>query len=143
MLTARRRSAWMRLLAPAVVAAALLVPDPAQAGEGSSDADVQSSWRLPPPSLRLQPEAARLFINLPPEWMPPREHGRLGPFEFRERLIFVRELQSSGHVAASTLGAALRFELEDRARSLGFGLTVLPRAAVAVLRFDPLPPQLR
>lgn len=140
MSTARRQPA--RMLASGVLVAALLMPASARAAEGEGDSK-STSWRLPPPTLRLQPEGARLFLNLPPELMPPPELGGFGPFEFRERLIFVRGQESARRVTASTLGASLRFELEDRARSLGFGLTVLPRAAVAVLRFDPLPPQVR
>jgi hypothetical protein len=150
MLTPRRTHACTWLLALGV-SAGVLVSGSALAGEGpSEDASVQSSWRVAPPTLSLQPEAARLFLHVPPEWLPPPELHGLRPFEPDQRLRFTPEWRpawncaSRGSGVLCTMGGPpLTLEVEDRLGSLGFSVTVLPRAAVAVLRFDPLPPWLR
>lgn len=95
------------------------------------------SWSMTPPPLRLQPEGARLMLELPPEWMPAPDLGRLGVvldpnkhWEFRRATRMTR----------ATLGASVHLHVTDRSRSIDFGLSLLPRAAIATLRFDPLGP---
>ncbi|WP_106392692.1 hypothetical protein [Enhygromyxa salina] len=91
------------------------------------------SWRMPPP-LNLQPERARLVLNLPPEWMPAPDFGILGvpldpsiDWEFRRAQRMTR----------ATIGTSVRLQISDPAHSIHFGLRLMPRAAIAVLRFDP------
>lgn len=93
------------------------------------------SWSMTPPPLRLQPEGARLMLELPSEWMPAPDLGRLGVvldpnkhWEFRRATRMTR----------ATLGASVHLQVTDRSRSIDFGLSLLPRAAIATLRFDPL-----
>ncbi len=124
-------------------AAAVLAPATASAGDRGGEAGeemaLQLSWRMAPPTLRLQPESARLVLNLPSEWMPPPDLGRFGrPLDPNKRWKFRRAHQ----LTSASIGAGLRLSVEDRARSVWFGISVMPRAAVAVLRFDPMPPQL-
>jgi hypothetical protein len=134
----RRSPARMCLFAAGVLAA-MLVPGAAQASQ-SDRLHLELSWRMAPPTLRLQPEGARLLLQLPPEWLPPPDLGRLGvPLDPNVRWNFHR----AGQQTTASLGQGLRLEVVARSRSLGFGLTVLPRAAVAELRFDPLPPHVR
>jgi hypothetical protein len=128
MLHLRRPLARMCLLAVGALAG-VLVPASARAGEGEP-ASVQSRWRLTSPTLSLQPEVARVFLTVPPELLPPPELWWLRPFE----------LGGSGHVF---IYLPAQIQVVDRSRSLGFGVTVLPRAAVAELRFDPLPAWIR
>jgi hypothetical protein len=121
------------------VSAAMLVPASAEASQ-SERLQLEWSWRMAPPTLRLQPEGARLVLNLPSEWLPPPDLGRLGiPLDPNKHWTFRRAHQ----LTSASIGAGLQLQVVDRSRSLGFGLTVLPRAAVAVLRFDPLPRQVR
>ncbi len=125
-------------------AAALLLPALAQASDRPRNAGdevrLQLSWRMAPPTLRLQPEGARLVLDLPAEWMPAPDFGRLGrPLDPNKSWTF-----HGGHQRTSaSIGTSLRLSVEDRSRSLWFGISVLPRAAVAVLRFDPVPAQVR
>lgn len=91
------------------------------------------SWSMTPPPLRLQPEGARLMLELPPEWMPAPDLGRLGyaldpnkHWEFRRATRMTR----------ATLGTSVHLHVTDRSRSIDFGLSLLPRAAIATLRFD-------
>lgn len=93
------------------------------------------SWSMTPPILGLQPEGARLMLELPPEWMPAPDFGRLGyaldtnkHWEFRRATRMTR----------ATLGTSVHLHVSDRSRSIDFGLSLLPRAAIATLRFDPL-----
>jgi hypothetical protein len=95
------------------------------------------SWSMTPPPLRLQPEGARLMLELPREWMPAPDFGRLGisldpnkHWEFRRATRMTR----------ATLGTSVHLHVSDRSRSIDFGLSLLPRAAIATLRFDPLGP---
>jgi hypothetical protein len=92
------------------------------------------SWSMAPP-LRLQPEGARLVLELPPEWMPAPDFGRLGyAFDPNKHWEFHRATR----MTRATLGASVHLQVSDRAHSFDFGLSLLPRAAVATLRFDPL-----
>lgn len=141
------RRTHARMCLPALgVMVAMLTPTSSRAGENpsSDDASVQSSWRPTPPTLSLQPEPARLFLSLPPEWLPPSEsRSRLGPFELDEWLPIWRCTSSPDCVVCTSVGLNARLDVEDRSGLVGFRITVLPRAAVAELRFDPLPPWLR
>lgn len=103
--------------------------------------ELEITWRMGPPSLRLQPESARLVLNLPAEWMPPADPGPLGvrldpnkTWQFRT---------GPQQRTSASIGQGLRLQIDDRRRALWFGLSVLPRAAVAELRFDPMPAQVR
>ena len=128
-----------RLLGGFAAAFAMLVPGSAFASAGD-DVELQLDWRLAPPALRLQPEGARLVLSLPSEWMPPADLGRLGIKLDPNRYWRFR---SSHQLTSASIGQGLRLSVEDPGRSVWFGLSVLPRAAVAVLHFDPLPAQVR
>lgn len=98
-------------------------------------------------TLSLQPEAARVFLRVSPEWLLPSDR-RLAPRD--PRAMFLREWTPSWSCAAGShavrctvAGPPIQLELEHRSRRIGFGVTVLPRAAVAVLRFDPVAPWIR
>lgn len=92
------------------------------------------SGTLAPP-LRLQPEGARLTLELPREWMPAPDYGILGLwFDPNKHWEFHRDNRTT----RATLGTQVHLHVVDRSRSLDFGLSLLPRAAIATLRFDPL-----
>lgn len=91
------------------------------------------SWHMAPP-LQLQPERARLMLVLPIEWMPATDLGALGmPLDPNKRWVFHRAQLST----QATIGTSLRLRITDPAHSIDFGLRLMPRAAIAVLRFDP------
>jgi hypothetical protein len=93
------------------------------------------SWSMTPPPLRLQPEGARLMLELPPEWMPEPDLGRLGfPLDPNKHWEFRR----ASRMTRATIGTSVHLHVSDRSRSVDFGLSLLPRAAIATLRFDPL-----
>jgi hypothetical protein len=146
--TSSRASSLARVRRAASVLAAvagLALPSAAAADDrGGEDGDervqLQTSWRMAPPTLRLQPEGARLVLDLPAEWMPAPDLGRLGiPLDPNKHWRF----RSAHQLTSASIGAGLRLSVEDRTRSVWFGISLLPRAAVAVLRFDPMPAQLR
>jgi hypothetical protein len=92
------------------------------------------SWSMAPP-LRLQPEGARLTLELPNEWMPAPDYGVLRiPFDPNKHWQFRRATRTT----RATIGASVHLQVTDRSRSIDFGLSLLPRAAIATLRFDPL-----
>lgn len=123
----------------ALLAASLYAPE-AAASEGeelSLGATVfgtpRPNWYVSPP-LHLQPESARLVLYLPSEWMPPPDFGFLGvPFDPNKHWEFRR----STRLTRATLGASVHLHVNDPSHSIDFGLSLLPRAAIAVLRFDP------
>jgi len=92
------------------------------------------SWSMAPP-MHLQPERARLILTLPSEWMPTPDPGQVRihipttkDFEFqRERLN-----------ATARVGSEIRLHLTVPRHALDFDLSLMPRAAIAVLRFDPV-----
>jgi hypothetical protein len=93
------------------------------------------SWSTTPPPLRLQPEGARLMLELPREWMPAPDLGWLGvPLDPNKHWEFRRATR----MTRATLGTSVHLHISDRSRSIDFGLSLLPRAAIATLRFDPL-----
>jgi hypothetical protein len=95
------------------------------------------SWSMAPPLLRLQPESARLMLELPREWMPAPDIGRLGHlFDTNKHWEFRRATR----MTRATLGTSVHLHVTDRSRAVDFGLSLLPRAAIATLRFDPLGP---
>jgi hypothetical protein len=90
------------------------------------------SWSMAPP-LRLQPEGARLTLELPREWMPAPDLGLLGvPLDPNKHWEFRR----AERMTRATIGTSVHLQVS--APSIDFGLSLLPRAAVATLRFDPL-----
>jgi hypothetical protein len=95
------------------------------------------SWSMTPPPLRLQPESARLVLELPREWMPAPDFGRLG-YELDTNKHW--EFRRATRMTRATLGTSVHLHITDRARAIDFGLSLLPRAAIATLRFDPLGP---
>jgi hypothetical protein len=126
----------------AVMFATMVLSPSAQAGEPSSGPSLGStvfgtprvSWSMAPP-LRLQPEGARLVLELPPEWMPAPDVGLLG-FAFDPNKHW--EFRRATRLTRATIGASVHLQVSDPARSFDFGLSLLPRAAVATLHFDPL-----
>jgi hypothetical protein len=92
------------------------------------------SWSVAPP-LRLEPEGARLVLDLPREWMPAPDVGRLG---FLLEPNKHREFRQAARTTRATIGTSVHLHVTDRAHSIDFGLSLLPRAAIATLRFDPL-----
>jgi hypothetical protein len=94
------------------------------------------SWTSPP-QLQLQPERARLMLVLPIEWMPAPDYGSLGslgmPFDPHKRWVFHRDERRT----QATIGTSLRLRVTDPKHSIDFRLRLMPRAAIAVLRFDP------
>ena len=132
---------WTRgLLALGFVLAPVRASASEPGRDAGDDSGLQLEWRMAPPTLRLQPEGARLVLNLPIEWMPAQDFGRLGrPLDPNKYWNF----RGGRQLTSASIGTGLRLSVEDRTRSVWFGISVLPRAAVAVIRFDPLPAQLR
>lgn len=128
--------------AAAMLAAALVSPD-AHAGKGDRSMPTlgaalfgtpRPSWSMVPPLL-LQPEHARLTLELPREWMPAPDFGVLRmPLDPNKHWEFRRDTR----LTRATLGTSVHLQVSDRSRSIDFGLSLLPRAAIATLRFDPL-----
>jgi hypothetical protein len=136
------------------MAASMLLSPNAEASPGDRGGDSQSepaspslgetkfgtprlSWTMAPPLLRLQPEGARLMLELPPEWMPAADLGLLGiPIDTNKHWEFRRATR----MTRATLGTSVHLHVSDRSRAIDFGLSLLPRAAIATLRFDPLGP---
>ncbi|PRQ05242.1 hypothetical protein [Enhygromyxa salina] len=91
------------------------------------------SWTMAPP-LQLQPERARLMLLLPTEWMPTPDYGKLGvPFDPEKSW----EFQNDQRLTEATIGTSLRLRITDPEHSIDFRLRLMPRAAIAVLHFDP------
>jgi hypothetical protein len=125
--------------------ASVLVTPEASAGEPDEPAPAlgtttfgvpRPSWHFAPP-LQLQPERARLMLTLPVEWMPPVDPGALGlrgiNLDPQKSWVFQRDqLQTR-----ATIGTSFRLHISSPEHSIDFGLRVMPRAAFAVLRFDP------
>ena len=137
-----------RLIAgAAMLAASLLITPEAQAAEPGAERALGStafgvprlSWNMAP-ELQLQPERARLMLVLPPEWMPTPDFGALGrlgmPLDPSKSWVF-RRPQRTSHATSVTIGTSVRLRITDPSRSIDFGLRLMPRAAIAVLRFDP------
>ena len=124
--------------AAAMLGAALVSPD-TSASEGPNLGSTvfgapRPNWTMAPP-LRLQPEGARLMLELPREWMPAPDYGVLRcPFDPNKHWEFRR----ASRMTRATLGASVHLHVTDRSRSIDFGLSLMPRAAIAILRFDPL-----
>jgi hypothetical protein len=125
---------------PMAAAFAMLLAPASASASGPDEVELQLNWRMGPTTLRLQPEGARLVLSLPTEWMPPPDLGRLGIKLDPNRYWRFR---SHHQLTSASIGQGLRLSVDDQSHSVWFGLSVLPRAAVAVLRFDPLPAQVR
>jgi hypothetical protein len=125
--------------AAALAATALIAPE-AAAADGETFSLMSTvfgppnrQWTMAPP-LHLQPEGARLVLYLPSEWMPPPDYGVLGvPFDPNKHWEFRR----SSALTRATLGTSVHLHVNDPSHSIEFGLSLLPRAAIAVLHFDP------
>lgn len=135
----KRSAAW--LMAVGVGLAGCLVAGTAHADEPQPSRELGATafgtprlaWNAAPP-LRLQPEGARLMLELPPEWMPEPDYGRLGrAFDPNKHWEIHRAVTTRW-----TLGTQVHLHVTDPAHSIDFGLSLMPRAAFAVLRFDPI-----
>ena len=131
----RTRAVGWLLGAAAMIAAAFVAPE-ANAAEPSFDTP-RLRW-AGTSNLELQPHYARVMLPLPSEWMPAPDLGLLGArgislvpqkeFEFHRR----------GLTTQAVIGPNVYLQIEDRAHYVAFGLRLMPRSAVAVLRFDPM-----
>jgi hypothetical protein len=101
----------------------------------------RASWQIPPPDLReLQPRLARVWLELPPEWLPPRAVG-IGVWARFTVLLDQGESWELAHGRALDFGldkVGLALQVEDDARRVRGGVIALPRALVIELRFDVL-----
>lgn len=116
----------------------------AEAAEPSTDYQIEYgktrfgtprlAWSMAPP-INLQPERARLMLALPPEWMPAQDEGVL-----RLYLPTTKDFDFHGAMlsARATVGSEMHLHLSAPAKALDFDLSIMPRGAVAVLRFDPI-----
>ncbi|NVB42972.1 hypothetical protein G6O69_34440 [Pseudenhygromyxa sp. WMMC2535] len=131
------RGIGCRGLAIAAVLAGVVALAPAWARAGDPP---EPEPYTPTPTLHLQPESARLILDLPPELLPPPDLGAFGrPLDPNVHWDFGDRV----HPARASLGAGLQLSVDDRRRNLHFQFSLLPRAAVVVLRFDPVAPLLR
>lgn len=135
----KRFGGW--LLGAAAMLATTLVAAEVEASDGRALGSTafgapRLSWNLAPP-LNLQPESARLVLYLPSEWMPPTPRtGSAGALLLDPNKHW--EFRRATRLTRATIGASVHLHINDSARSIDFGLSLLPRAALAVLRFDPL-----
>ena len=124
---------WNRVgIGLGMLLAALVTLAPAQAQ--ARDRLVLSAPRLqtPPPNLHLQPESARLVLQLPVELMPQADTGRLGQtFDPNKYWDIGKRVP-----AHARLGQGLGLSVSDPRHAVQFQLSVMPRVAVAILRFD-------
>lgn len=137
--TGRLLGGWL-LGVGALLAVSLAAPEASASEPRTSDlgstvfGTPRLSWNAGP-RVRLQPEAGRISLELPVEWMPPPDFGFLGlPLDPNKHWDF----HNASRWTRASLGTGLRVQINDPRRSVDFGLSVVPRAAVAVLRFDPI-----
>lgn len=145
----RRKCVASWIFAAAASLVSVLVAPVAGAGESAGEPDKPApvlgttafgvprpSWHVAP-TLQLQPERARLMLTLPVEWMPPAELGALAmrglDFDPNKSWVFQRDQL----MTRATIGTSFRLHISSPEHSIDFGLRVMPRAAFAVLRFDP------
>jgi hypothetical protein len=135
----KRFVGWV--LGAAAMLATTLVAAEAEASNGRALGSTafgapRLSWNMAPP-LHLQPESARLVLYLPSEWMPPAPRaGSFGNLILDPNKHW--EFRRATRLTRATIGTSVHLHINDPARSIDFGLSLLPRAAIAVLRFDPL-----
>jgi hypothetical protein len=115
------------------------LPSIAAASEGTRDPFELEVHLRPLPHVGLQPEPARLVLDLPRELLPiPRSwHGLDFDGTIKEWRF---EVVTPGRVrmrklASASLGAGLRIVVDSPTRAVRFRMSVLPRAAVAVISF--------
>lgn len=91
------------------------------------------SWNFAPP-LQLQPERARVTLQLPEEWMPSPTVNIRGLY-----LPTTKDFDFRGSFhARATIGSRIHFHISAPRQAVDFGLSFSGRAAVAILRFDPI-----
>ena len=122
-----------------ILLGSLALPSIAVAGEGKRDALELEVHFEPLPHVGLQPEPARLVLDLPRELLPlpQRWHGLDFDGTIKEWRF---EVVTPGRVrmrklASASLGAGLRIVVDSPTRAVRFRMSVLPRAAVAVISF--------
>ncbi len=95
-------------------------------------------------TLRLQPESARLTLDLPPELLPVIEPlpgtglrltGTFKQWDFQLPPLGGRHGSRRGAHASASFGAGFRLIVDDPLRAVRFRMSVLPRAAVAEIAF--------
>jgi len=95
----------------------------------------------PLPIVRLQPESARLVLDLPIGMLPKPQtwYGLEFDGTFKDWDFDVIQLARSSHRlhhrGRASLGAGFRLVVDDPRRTVRFRMNVLPRAAVAELSF--------
>lgn len=133
------RSLTTAMMIMGILLGSLAMPSLASAavGEGGTfDLEVHFE---PLPNLGLQPEPARLVLELPRELLPvpQRWHGLDFDGSIKEWRF---EVVTTGRVrmrklASASVGAGLRIVVDSPTRAVRFRMSVLPRAAVAVISF--------
>jgi hypothetical protein len=130
-----------RLAARLTLVAAILLGSQAVARRAEASDEHRLEVRFEPlPLVGLQPESARLVLELPASMLPPRQtwygfdfDGSIREWDFRVPPVG-RAIRTSQRASAS-LGAGFRLVIDDPRRAVRFRMSVLPRAAVAVLSF--------
>ncbi len=123
-----------------ILLGSLALPSLALAGEGKRSDPFELEVHFEPlPHVGLQPEPARLVLDLPRELLPvpQRWHGLDFDGTIKEWRF---EVVTPGRVrmrklASASLGAGLRIVVDSPTRAGRFRMSVLPRAAVAVISF--------
>lgn len=101
----------------------------------------RASWQIAPPSMReLQPRLARVWLELPPEWLPPMavEVGFWARFNVLLDQRDSWELDYGRELVFGLDQVGLALQVDDDERGLSGGFIALPRALVFELRFDVL-----
>ena len=101
----------------------------------------RQGWHTTPRFLYddpLQPRPARVWIDLPPEWMPSSRVGEQGRLALLldHRAHF--ELSRGRTLSIGTVSGALQSSYEHPQGRFAARVTLLPRAWVVQLEFDPL-----
>lgn len=122
-------------------------PDAAKPALGSTAFGVpRPTWYAPQFQIQLQPERARLMLFLPKEWMPAPDPGVLAAMGFSgvegmDSLPASLGTQWVFHqrhsMLTATMATSVGLEISAPYHSVDFQLRLMPRAAIAVLRFDP------
>ncbi|MFV8752620.1 hypothetical protein ACNOYE_18895 [Nannocystaceae bacterium ST9] len=140
------RHSTRALTIAAILIGSLGVAQRAEAGKRSRLPMQRGSYELqvrfePLPLVGLQPETARLVLDLPVELLPPRQpwygfdfDGSFKQWDFQVAQIGRPTRHARQHASAS-LGAGFKLVVDDPHRAIRFRMSLLPRAAVAVLSF--------
>jgi hypothetical protein len=133
-----------RLAARLTTLAAILVGSLAFASRAEASDEYRLEVRFEPlPIVGLQPESARLVLDLPVGLLPPRQtwqgldfDGSIKQWEFEVApLGRPHRATRKRQRASASLGAGFRLDIDDPERAVRFRMSVLPRAAVAVISF--------